>query len=84
MLLLLLFLVKLQYKKRKENILRLEILTREIKTKQKMTFIMKKKKNKFLVTITIEQLNSVPFMNSVLFVKCRLLDGGSFVDYTDR
>nr|XP_027195877.1 uncharacterized membrane protein DDB_G0293934-like isoform X2 [Dermatophagoides pteronyssinus] len=49
-----------------------------------MTFIMKKKKNKFLVTITIEQLNSVPFMNSVLFVKCRLLDGGSFVDYTDR
>ena len=51
---------------------------------KKMTFIMKKKKNKFLVTITIEQLNSVPFMNSVLFVKCRLLDGGSFVDYTDR
>ncbi|KAH9511228.1 hypothetical protein DERF_009699 [Dermatophagoides farinae] len=49
-----------------------------------MTFIMKKKKNKFLVTITVEQLNSVPFMNSVLFVKCRLLDGGSFVDYTDR
>lgn len=49
-----------------------------------MTFIMKKKKFKFNVTITVEQLSSVPFMNGVLFVKCRLLDGGSFVDYTDR
>lgn len=48
-----------------------------------MTFIMKKKKHKFDVTITLEQLSSVP-INGVLFVKCRLLDGGNFVDHTDR
>ena len=49
-----------------------------------MTFIMKKKKYKFSVTLTVEELTAVPFLNSVLFVKCRLLEGGSFSDVTDR
>ncbi|KAH9398220.1 hypothetical protein TYRP_019229 [Tyrophagus putrescentiae] len=49
-----------------------------------MTFIMKKKKYKFSVTLTVEDLSNVPFINSVLFVKCRLLEGGSFEDFTDR
>lgn len=49
-----------------------------------MTFIMKKKKYKFTVTLSVEELISVPFMNAVLFAKCRLLDGGSFADSTDQ
>lgn len=49
-----------------------------------MTFIMKKKKYKFCANVVVEHLSSVPFINSVLFVKCRLLEGGSFEDFTDR
>ena len=49
-----------------------------------MTFIMKKRKYKFSVTLNVEELSSVPFLNSVLFVKCRLLEGGTFADVTDR
>lgn len=49
-----------------------------------MTFIMKKRKYKFSVTLNVEELSSVPVLNSVLFVKCRLLEGGTFADVTDR
>lgn len=45
---------------------------------------MKKRKYKFSVTLNVEELSSVPFLNSVLFVKCRLLEGGTFADVTDR
>ncbi|XP_029371441.1 protein FAM102A-like [Echeneis naucrates] len=43
-----------------------------------MTFLMKKKKFKFQVYFTLEELTAVPFVNGVLFCKVRLIDGGDF------
>ncbi|XP_059495514.1 early estrogen-induced gene 1 protein-like [Stegostoma tigrinum] len=49
-----------------------------------MAFLMKKKKFKFLVSLTLEELSAVPFVNGILFCKIRLLDGGSFSDLSSR
>ncbi|XP_070532751.1 early estrogen-induced gene 1 protein-like [Ptychodera flava] len=49
-----------------------------------MSFIMKKKRFKFQVNFSLEELSSVPFVNGVLFGKVRLLDGGSFSDSSTR
>lgn len=49
-----------------------------------MAFLMKKKKFKFLITLTLEELTAVPFVNGVLFCKIRLLDGGDFTDLSSR
>ncbi|XP_030642773.1 early estrogen-induced gene 1 protein [Chanos chanos] len=43
-----------------------------------MTFLMKKKKFRFQVNFTLEELTAVPFVNGMLFCKIRLLDGGDF------
>ncbi|KAI3361622.1 hypothetical protein L3Q82_001936 [Scortum barcoo] len=43
-----------------------------------MSFLMKKKKFKFQVHFTLEELTAVPFVNGVLFCKIRLMDGGDF------
>ncbi len=43
-----------------------------------MAFMVKKKRYKFSVKLCVEDLTAVPFLNAVLFVKVRLLDGGSF------
>lgn len=49
-----------------------------------MAFMMKKKKYKFEVEFQLEELVEVPFVNVVLFAKVRLLDGGSFTEYSTR
>ncbi|XP_048472649.1 protein FAM102A-like [Rhincodon typus] len=49
-----------------------------------MAFLMKKKKFKFLVSLTLEELSAVPFVNGILFCKIRLLHGGSFSDLSSR
>lgn len=49
-----------------------------------MAFMMKKKKYKFNVKLSLDELVEVPFnLNVVLFAKIRLLDGG-FQVYSDR
>lgn len=48
-----------------------------------MAFMMKKKKYKFDVKLSLDELVEVPFLNVVLFAKIRLLDGG-FQVYSDR
>ncbi|XP_058791817.1 uncharacterized protein LOC131664600 isoform X2 [Phymastichus coffea] len=49
-----------------------------------MAFMMKKKKYKFSVEVSLEELTAVPFVSAILFAKLRLLDGGSFVDNSTR
>uniref|UniRef100_U5EXK9 Hipothetical protein n=1 Tax=Corethrella appendiculata TaxID=1370023 RepID=U5EXK9_9DIPT len=49
-----------------------------------MAFMMKKKKYKFTVDLHLEELVEVPFLNAVLFAKIRLLEGGSFQEYSNR
>ncbi|KAM4720328.1 early estrogen-induced gene 1 protein-like isoform 1-T2 [Anableps anableps] len=43
-----------------------------------MAFLTKKKRFKFQVHFTLEELTAVPFVNGVLFCKVRLVDGGDF------
>lgn len=49
-----------------------------------MSFLMKKKKFKFQVYFTLEELAAVPFVNGVLFCKIRLMDGGDFSTLSSR
>uniref|UniRef100_A0A0A9XWC6 Protein FAM102A n=1 Tax=Lygus hesperus TaxID=30085 RepID=A0A0A9XWC6_LYGHE len=49
-----------------------------------MAFMMKKKKYKFTVELCLEEITAVPFLNGVLFAKIRLLDGGSFIETSNR
>ncbi|XP_060916609.1 early estrogen-induced gene 1 protein-like [Labrus mixtus] len=49
-----------------------------------MSFLMKKKKFKFQVYFTLEELTAVPFVNGVLFCKIRLMDGGDFAILSSR
>ena len=49
-----------------------------------MAFLAKKKRYRFDVQLSIEELSSVPFVNAVLFHKIRLLDGGSFLEHSSR
>ncbi|XP_077353381.1 early estrogen-induced gene 1 protein-like [Festucalex cinctus] len=49
-----------------------------------MSFLMKKKKFKFQVHFTLEELTAVPFVNGVLFCKIRLIDGGDFAILSSR
>ncbi|KAM8873288.1 early estrogen-induced gene 1 protein-like [Synchiropus picturatus] len=49
-----------------------------------MTFLMKKKRFKFQVHFTLEELTAVPFVNGVLFCKIRLVDGGDFAILSSR
>lgn len=49
-----------------------------------MAFMMKKKRYKFIVQLCVEDLTAVPFVNAVLFVKVRLLDGGNFSETSSR
>jgi len=45
---------------------------------------MKKKKFKFDVNLSIEELSSIPYVTGVLFCKSRLLSGGDFSSHTPR
>lgn len=49
-----------------------------------MSFLVKKKKFKFQVNFTLEELTAVPFVNGVLFCKIRLIDGGDFAILSSR
>ncbi|XP_028273226.1 protein FAM102A-like [Parambassis ranga] len=49
-----------------------------------MSFLLKKKKFKFQVHFTLDELTAVPFVNGVLFCKVRLLDGGDFAIISSR
>uniref|UniRef100_A0A3Q0RSI4 Estrogen-induced osteoclastogenesis regulator 1b n=1 Tax=Amphilophus citrinellus TaxID=61819 RepID=A0A3Q0RSI4_AMPCI len=49
-----------------------------------MAFLLKKKKFKFQVHFTLEELTAVPFVNGVLFCKIRLIDGGDFAILSSR
>ncbi|XP_078073355.1 early estrogen-induced gene 1 protein-like [Mustelus asterias] len=49
-----------------------------------MAFLLKKKRFKFLVSLTLEELSAVPFVNGILFCKVRLLHGGTFSDLSSR
>lgn len=49
-----------------------------------MSFMLKKKRFKFLVNFELEELLSVPFVSGIVFAKIRLLDGGSFTDVSNR
>ncbi|ALC38418.1 CG8671 [Drosophila busckii] len=49
-----------------------------------MSFMMKKKKYKFNVEVQLQDLLEVALVNEVLFAKIRLLDGGSFQEYSSR
>lgn len=49
-----------------------------------MSFLSKKKKFKFQVYFTLEELTAVPFVNGVLFCKIRLIDGGDFATLSSR
>ncbi|XP_017152570.1 uncharacterized protein LOC108162369 isoform X3 [Drosophila miranda] len=49
-----------------------------------MAFMMKKKKYKFNVEVQLQDLVEVALVNEVLFAKIRLLDGGSFQEYSSR
>ncbi|XP_013109357.1 uncharacterized protein LOC106088406 isoform X2 [Stomoxys calcitrans] len=49
-----------------------------------MAFMMKKKKYRFNVEVQLQELENVTLVNEVLFAKIRLLDGGSFQEYSSR
>ncbi|VDP04439.1 unnamed protein product [Soboliphyme baturini] len=49
-----------------------------------MTFILKRKRFKFQVDFMLADMSNVPFVNAVLFSKVRLLDGGTFCDYSSH
>uniref|UniRef100_A0A3Q2DJ07 Estrogen-induced osteoclastogenesis regulator 1b n=1 Tax=Cyprinodon variegatus TaxID=28743 RepID=A0A3Q2DJ07_CYPVA len=49
-----------------------------------MAFLTKKKRFKFQVHFTLEELTAVPFVNGVLFCKIRLVDGGDFASTSSR
>uniref|UniRef100_UPI00398F72CA early estrogen-induced gene 1 protein-like n=1 Tax=Pristiophorus japonicus TaxID=55135 RepID=UPI00398F72CA len=49
-----------------------------------MAFLVKKKKFKFLVSLTVVKLSAVPFVNGILFCKIRLLHGAPFTQLTSR
>ncbi|XP_022702793.1 protein FAM102B-like isoform X2 [Varroa jacobsoni] len=46
--------------------------------------LLKKKKYRFLVDCTIEELTAVPYVNAILFAKLRLLEGGTFTEESPR
>lgn len=54
------------------------------KVREKMAFIIKKKRYKFQVDLTLNELTEVSFGKAVLFAKVRQLDGGSFQKTSDR
>jgi hypothetical protein len=49
-----------------------------------MSFIARKKRFRFDVTLEVDELSMVPFVSGVLFAKVRLMTGGTFTDFTSR
>lgn len=55
-----------------------------ITAKETMAFIIKKKRYKFSVDLTLNELTEVSFGKAILFAKVRQLDGGSFEQSSKR
>ena len=55
-----------------------------IAAKETMAFIIKKKRYKFQVDLTLNELTEVTFGKAILFAKVRQLDGGSFEQSSKR
>ncbi|XP_013883045.1 protein FAM102A isoform X2 [Austrofundulus limnaeus] len=49
-----------------------------------MSFLLKRKKFKFQVQFSLQELSAVPFVNGVLFCKVRLREGGDFAVLSSR
>lgn len=49
-----------------------------------VSFMSKKKRYKFNVNFTLDELSSVPFVSGILFAKVRLLDGGNYTHLSSR
>ena len=49
-----------------------------------MSFIMKKKRYKFEVSLSLDEVTEISYGNAVLFAKVRQIDGGSFTALSDR
>ncbi|XP_046562107.1 protein FAM102B-like isoform X1 [Haliotis rubra] len=49
-----------------------------------ISFMSKKKKYKFQVTLVVEELSSMTFPNGIFFAKVRLHEGGNFLDHSSR
>merc|ERR1711971_1217967 len=54
------------------------------KVREKMAFIIKKKRYKFQVDLTLNELTEVSFGKAILFAKVRQLDGGNFQQASNR
>ena len=54
------------------------------KLKEKMAFIIKKKRYKFQVELTLNELTEVSFGKAILFAKVRQLEGGNFQQSSKR
>ena len=54
------------------------------KVKEKMAFIIKKKRYKFQVELTLNELTEVSFGKAILFAKVRQLEGGNFQQSSKR
>lgn len=55
-----------------------------ITAKETMAFIIKKKRYKFSVDLTLNELTQIAFGKAILFAKVRQLDGGSFEQSSRR
>ncbi|XP_040575754.1 EEIG family member 2 isoform X2 [Lepeophtheirus salmonis] len=49
-----------------------------------MTFMIKKKRYKFVVELVLDELTEVSYSKGIMFAKIRQLDGGSFTDVSKR
>lgn len=49
-----------------------------------MSFMLKKKKYKFKVDLTLQELSDVTFVNGIIFAKIRLIDGGTFTELSQK
>ena len=49
-----------------------------------MAFMMKKKRYKFQVDLTLDELSAVSYSKAILLAKIRQLDGGNFSDVSKR
>jgi len=54
------------------------------KVRERMAFIIKKKRYKFQVDLTLNELTEVSFGKAILFAKVRQLDGGNFQQASNR
>ena len=57
---------------------------RRRKRASKMAFMMRKKRYKFQVDLTLDELTEVTYSKAILLAKVRQLDGGNFTDVSEK